>query len=160
MAAAKWVQNDPSGKAQYFRARLPALRTGDTVEYIPICSCAGRQVPSPDQVKQFASFIRVTDAQRRSAQGLRTSGSDSGDLHQATDWDAADRRYRHRAKSENHVHGTTKRRGRGELPPEILSLILIDPERPHLYGRNRTAQGYFRGEVSLGRSGGFLANRQ
>ncbi|MGH9958284.1 MAG: peptidoglycan-binding domain-containing protein, partial [Pyrinomonadaceae bacterium] len=68
--AAKWVQNDPSGKAQYFRARLPAFRAGDIVEYIPICSCAGRQVPSPDQARQFASSIRVTEAEAKSAPGL------------------------------------------------------------------------------------------
>ena len=79
MVAAKWLQNDPSGKAQYFRARLPALRAGDTVEYLPICRCAGRQVPSPDQARQFASSIRVTDAQAKSPQGLRLSASDSGD---------------------------------------------------------------------------------
>ena len=79
MVAAKWLQNDPSGKAQYFRARLPALRAGDIVEYLPICHCAGRQVPSPDQARQFASSIRVTDAQAKSPQGLRLSASDSGD---------------------------------------------------------------------------------
>ena len=79
MVAAKWLQNDPSGKAQYFRARLPAFRTGDIVEYLPICRCAGRQVPSPDQARQFASSIRVTDAQAKSPQGLRLRASDSGD---------------------------------------------------------------------------------
>jgi hypothetical protein len=66
-------------KAQYFRARLPALRAGDIVEYLPICRCAGRQVPSPDQARQFASSFRVTDAQAKSLQGLRLSASDSGD---------------------------------------------------------------------------------
>jgi hypothetical protein len=79
VVAARWLQNDPSGKAQYFRARLPAFRAGDTVEYIPICRCAGRQVPSPDQARQFASSIRVTDAQAKSLQGLRLRASDSGD---------------------------------------------------------------------------------
>jgi hypothetical protein len=66
-------------KAQYFRARLPALRAGDIVEYLPICRCAGRQVPSPDQARQFASSFRVTDAQAKSPQGLRLSASDAGD---------------------------------------------------------------------------------
>jgi hypothetical protein len=61
IVAAKWLQNDPSGRAQYFRARLPALRAGDIVEYIPVCHCAGRQLPSPDQARRFASSIRVTD---------------------------------------------------------------------------------------------------
>jgi Big-like domain-containing protein len=70
MVATKWVQNDHSGKGQYFRARLPAFRAGDTVEYIPICRCAGRQVPSPDEARQFASSIRVTDAQAKSAPSL------------------------------------------------------------------------------------------
>lgn len=60
--AARWLRNDPSGKAQYFRAHLPAFRAGDTVEYIPICRCAGRQVPSPDEAQQFPSSIRFTEA--------------------------------------------------------------------------------------------------
>src|SRR5262245_7293355 len=45
------------GNAQYFIARLPAsaFRSGDLVEYTPVCICAGRQVPSADQAAQFAS---------------------------------------------------------------------------------------------------------
>ncbi len=67
--AARWLRNDPSGKAQYFRAHLPAFRAGDIVEYIPICRCAGRQVPSPYQARQFASSIRIIHSHhRRSSQ--------------------------------------------------------------------------------------------
>src|SRR5438105_681253 len=47
----RWWRNDISGKAQYFRARLPVstFRPGDTVEYTAVCYCAGRQVPSADE---------------------------------------------------------------------------------------------------------------
>src|SRR5262245_20815134 len=59
--SAKWLRTDPSGKAQYFRARLPGFRAGDTVEYLVICGCAGRQVPSPDDAQQFTSSFRVIE---------------------------------------------------------------------------------------------------
>src|SRR5215211_8547587 len=58
-APARWLRNDPSGKTQYYRARLPALEAGDTVEYTPICRCAGRQVPSPEEAQEFASSFRA-----------------------------------------------------------------------------------------------------
>ncbi len=58
---AKWIWNDPSGKAQYFRAHLPDLCAGDIVEYTAICRCAGRQVPSPGEAKRFASSFRVIE---------------------------------------------------------------------------------------------------
>src|SRR6266542_1304647 len=61
-AGAGWLRTDPSGKAQYFRGRLPGLRPGDIVEYLPICRCAGRQVPSPDEARQFYSSFRVVEA--------------------------------------------------------------------------------------------------
>src|SRR5262245_22369099 len=60
-ASASWLRTDPSGKAQYFRVRLPSLRAGDTVEYLVICGCAGRQVPSPDEAQQFTSSFRVIE---------------------------------------------------------------------------------------------------
>ncbi len=61
--AAKWLRNDPFSGAQYFRASLPHLRAGDMVEYTAICHCAGRQVPSPEEAKRFASSFRVNGAE-------------------------------------------------------------------------------------------------
>jgi hypothetical protein len=52
------------GRAQYFRATLPAFQVGDRVEYTPICRCAGRQVPSPEETKQFAGSFRVVASQQ------------------------------------------------------------------------------------------------
>jgi hypothetical protein len=49
-------------RAQYFRATLPALQAGDRVEYMPICHCAGRQVPSPVDAQQFGASFRVVEA--------------------------------------------------------------------------------------------------
>src|SRR5262245_16102652 len=65
--AARWWWNDPSSNAQYFRAYLPAsaFRAGDTVEYTVICWCAGRQMPSLEEAKQFASSFRVTDVEAK-----------------------------------------------------------------------------------------------
>jgi hypothetical protein len=63
---AKWWRTDAYRKTQYFRARLPAFRAGDTVEYIPICYCAGRQVPSTQETKQFPSSFRIIGGEARS----------------------------------------------------------------------------------------------
>jgi hypothetical protein len=60
VATAKWLRDDRTGKTQYFLARLPTFRVGDTVEYTPICRCAGRQVPSQEEAKRFASSFHVT----------------------------------------------------------------------------------------------------
>jgi len=59
---AKWLRNDTYKKSQYFRASLPALRAGDTVEYTALCRRAGRWVvPAPEEVEHFASSFRVID---------------------------------------------------------------------------------------------------
>jgi hypothetical protein len=63
--AAKWLRNDVAGKTQYFRAQFPTFRAGDSVEYIAICHCAGRQVPSPEEANRFTSSFRVTGAETR-----------------------------------------------------------------------------------------------
>jgi hypothetical protein len=56
---AKWLRNDQSSKIQYFRASLPPFHAGDRVEYLAICTCAGRQVPpctvEEYQIKSFHS---------------------------------------------------------------------------------------------------------
>jgi len=59
---AKWLRNDLSHKAQYFKVYLPSFRVGDTVEYTALCRCAGRQVPSTEDAKQFVSSFQVVKA--------------------------------------------------------------------------------------------------
>jgi hypothetical protein len=44
-----WWRTDSSG-TQYFKARLGPFRPGDLVEYGAICHCAGRHVPSPEEI--------------------------------------------------------------------------------------------------------------
>lgn len=68
--AAKWLRHDLSQKAQYFKVRLPAFHVGDTVEYTALCHCAGRQVPSPEEAKEFASSFHVTGTEVKPTPGL------------------------------------------------------------------------------------------
>ena len=60
-AAARWIRNDPSRDVQYFEANLGRFRDGDLVEYMPMCVCAGRRVPSPEMAKKFATSFNVSD---------------------------------------------------------------------------------------------------
>jgi ABC toxin-like protein/neuraminidase-like protein len=92
-AGAGWLRTDPSGKAQYFRGQLPGFRSGDLVEYLPVCRCAGRQVPSPDDALQFHSAFRVADAgaipepdPARAAINLRTIDSPARSNSSASDF--------------------------------------------------------------------------
>src|SRR5207247_2221432 len=53
-----------AAETQYFRAVLPAslLRLGDMVEYVPVCRCVSRQVPTEDEANRFGASFRVIDA--------------------------------------------------------------------------------------------------
>ncbi len=62
---AKWLRHDLSNNAQYFKARFPAFRVGDTIEYIAVCYCAGRQVPSRSEAQQLASSFHVVASETR-----------------------------------------------------------------------------------------------
>jgi hypothetical protein len=57
--ATRWIPR--AGKAQYFRAQLPAFHAGDTVEYTAVCMCVRRQVPSPEEAQQFAASFQVVE---------------------------------------------------------------------------------------------------
>jgi hypothetical protein len=56
------------GDAQYFRACLPAsaLHAGDRVEYLAICRCVARQVPSQKDEERFVASFRVVGAEPNS----------------------------------------------------------------------------------------------
>src|SRR5439155_21772105 len=71
VADATWLRNDASKKAQYFKARLPAFRADQTVEYLAVCRCAGREVPRAEDSKSFGSSFHVR------GQELPKSGSGS-----------------------------------------------------------------------------------
>ncbi|WP_198648818.1 Tc toxin subunit A, partial [Cyanothece sp. BG0011] len=59
---AQFLKNGRGLTSQYFRASLPAFEPGDIVEYTAICRCAGRQVPSVDDLGKFTSSFTVVEA--------------------------------------------------------------------------------------------------
>jgi hypothetical protein len=59
---AAWLRNDHTNQAQYFEAQFPAFRSGDIVEYTPVCNCVGRQVPYLKEPIEFLSSFRVIKA--------------------------------------------------------------------------------------------------
>ena len=60
---AKWIRNNVSTNAQYHRVYLPPYRPGDKVDYIAVCHCAGRRVPSQQDIQRLTSSFRVVEAE-------------------------------------------------------------------------------------------------
>lgn len=58
----KWIRNDAGANAQYYRVTLPPFQAGDRVDYIAVCRCAGRTVPSREDSQHLASSFRVIEA--------------------------------------------------------------------------------------------------
>jgi hypothetical protein len=58
------LRTDYDRQAQYFVVDFPAFPTGDFVEYSPVLSCAGRQVPPPPVANRFPSKFRLAAKER------------------------------------------------------------------------------------------------
>jgi len=58
----RYLQNGRDLRSQYFRASLPAFNPGDTVDYVPVCHCAGRQTPPEADIQAFTSSFSVVKA--------------------------------------------------------------------------------------------------
>jgi hypothetical protein len=64
-APGRELRTDYQKQAQYFAVTLPAITSGQVVEYSPVLSCAGRQVPAPHVATAFPSRFRLTDERSR-----------------------------------------------------------------------------------------------
>jgi hypothetical protein len=53
------LRTDFERQIQYFAVVFPAFVTGDVVEYSPVLSCAGRQVPAPHIAQRFPSKFHL-----------------------------------------------------------------------------------------------------
>lgn len=51
------LRTDYAREAQYFAAAFPRFVTGSRVEYLPVLSCAGRQVPPPHLATRLRSYF-------------------------------------------------------------------------------------------------------
>jgi hypothetical protein len=60
--SAPLVANDFPARTQYFKATFPTFWSGETVEYVPIVSCAGRRAPDPSTASSFPSMFRLSTA--------------------------------------------------------------------------------------------------
>jgi len=58
---ASWLRNDARANVQYFRAQFTPCVVGDTVEYIPVCRCAGRTVPTEDDIASSRSIFHIVE---------------------------------------------------------------------------------------------------
>ncbi len=59
------LRSDHERNVQYFAVVFPSFIAGDVVEYSPMLSCGGRQVPAPHLANRFRSKFRLE------ARGLR-----------------------------------------------------------------------------------------
>jgi hypothetical protein len=55
------LRTDYQRQAQYFAVTFPAFHSGAMVEYAPMLTCAGRQVPAPHVADRFLSRFRLAD---------------------------------------------------------------------------------------------------
>jgi hypothetical protein len=53
------VRTDFARHVDYFRAVFPDLRTGESVAYLPVASCAGRQAPDPETARLLPTTFRL-----------------------------------------------------------------------------------------------------
>jgi len=61
VVAAREAGIDHVRKVQYFRATFPAMPEGKVVEYGPVLTCAGRQVPPPRSKPEFPSRFTLAE---------------------------------------------------------------------------------------------------
>ena len=55
------IRTDYARQTQYFSVAFPAFTTGEVVEYSPVLSCGGRQVPPPNMASRFPSKFRLAE---------------------------------------------------------------------------------------------------
>jgi hypothetical protein len=65
------LRTDYARQAQYFAATFPPFPTGNVVEYLPILTCGGRQVPSASAGDRFPSHFRLEQAPAAPARAPR-----------------------------------------------------------------------------------------
>ncbi len=58
--SAPFLADDFPKRTRYFRATFPTFWSGDTVEYLPLASCAGRRVPDSPTARTFPSSFRLS----------------------------------------------------------------------------------------------------
>ena len=112
------------GNAQYFEAQLPCatLRDGDTVEYSAVCQCAGRQVPSAVEAKEFTSSFRVMSA------GVTGSNASTSTYAKRMNLTST-------ASSQLNTQRQTVVRNTNQLRPTHLSLFVLERNSGHPIAR-------------------------
>jgi len=58
-APGRELRTDFDRQTQYFAVTFPTFFTGNVVEYSPVLSCVGRQVPPPHIAHRFPSKFRL-----------------------------------------------------------------------------------------------------
>jgi Protein of unknown function (DUF3237) len=70
---ARELRTDYQRQAQYFGASFPPFPTGSVVEYAPVLSNAGRQVPAPHMAERFPSRFRLAEREAPAAAPVRSA---------------------------------------------------------------------------------------
>lgn len=70
---ARELRTDYQRQAQYFGASFPPFPSGSLVEYSPVLSNAGRQVPAPHMAERFPSRFRLVEPEAPGSMAARSS---------------------------------------------------------------------------------------
>jgi hypothetical protein len=75
VAPGRELRTDYEREAQYFHVAFPNFPTGKVVEYCPIFSCGGRQVPAPPATDRFPSkfFLAANETRPTETTARRSS---------------------------------------------------------------------------------------
>ena len=81
------LRTDYARQAQYFAVTFPGFPTGEVVEYSPVFSCGGRQVPPPHIAGRFPSKFRLAASVPRTV-GERPTPTDRSPAASGQRWAA------------------------------------------------------------------------
>ncbi len=157
---ASLARTDHRANTQYFSAKLPELRAGDTLEYIGVVTWPGGQAPAANDAAKFPSSFKVVAAEakpsekRAKADGTAAKGSpasSSPSKHSPAAGGATIKEFHDRAAAASTYDAQTTR----DSDAQLTALLAASPAITSalrarfitLYNANEKAMAEFWGEL-------------
>ena len=129
---ASLARTDHRANTQYFSAKLPELRAGDTLEYIGVVTWPGGQAPAANDAAKFPSSFKVVAAEakpsekRAKADGMAAKGSpasSSPSKHSPAAGGATSKEFHDRAAAASTYDAQTTR----DSDAQLTALLAASP---------------------------------